>query len=245
MPKRAGWLVASTATLATLVGGVVAVSALTADPDADQQLGPASSGVLGLDLDDITLDLGALDKTAALASCATTGFIGGDPAGVEVLYGQRQLTATDPTGSFVLRNAEGKLMLCDMFGEERPAVLPLPSPTDAQPAVTLTNSRRDWSCVGPDGAQSVRVRTNHWLAATDEVESARTRFWVDGVAGPWFGAARQGGFVHLQSWLASVPATSALKLETQVLDGAGEQVAVPGVPQGPRPVLVSCGVEIG
>lgn len=243
MRKSLGWLATSVVTALTLVGGVILVQSLGSDPDRAQR--SEAAAVVGLDLDDITLDLGALDKTAALASCATTAFIAGNPGAVEVLYGQRQVTATDPTGSFVLRNAAGKVMFCDMFGEERPAVLPLPTASASAPAVTLTNSRRDWSCAGPDGAQVARVRTNLWLAVHDGVQSARTRFWVQGVPGPWYGSARQGDYIHLQSWLSSVPATGALKLETEVLDGSGEAIDVAGIPSGPRSLMVSCGVEIG
>ena len=243
MRKRGGWVATAAVTALTMMGGVFVVRALLADPDESDR--SETAAVVGLDIGDITLDLGALDRAAALTSCATPGFVAGDPGGVQVLYGEQQRSATDPTGSFILRNSAGTVMFCDMFGEDRPAVLPLPTSSATQPAVRLTNSRRDWSCAGPDGAQVARVRTNHWLVVQDAVRSARTRFWVGGVPGPWFGAARQGDYIHLQSWLASAPATGSLKLETQVLDSSGEAVEVAGVPSGPRNLLVSCGVEIG
>ena len=242
MRKRAGWLATAAATAVTLIGGVVLAQAAMA-PDEPDAAAPAA--VVGLDLDDIALDLGALDLEEALASCATTDFVDGDPGSVELLYGQQQLTPTTPTGSFVLRNGDGKVMFCDMFGDDYPAVLPLPTTGATRPAVMLTNNRRQITCAKAAGVEIAQIRTNLWLAVTDQVESARTRFWVDGVPGPWFGAARQGDYVHLQSWLLETPASSALKLETQVLDGSGGAVAVPGMPSGPRSLLVTCGVELG
>ena len=242
MRKRAGWLATAAATAVTLVGGVVLAQAAMA-PDEPDVAEPAA--VVGLDLDDVALDLGALGLEEALASCATSEFIGGDPGSVELLYGQQQLTPTTPTGSFVLRNGDGKVMFCDMFEDDYPAVLPLPTTSATRPAVMLTNTRRDVSCAETAGVELARVRTNLWLAVTDQVESARTRFWVDGMPGPWFGAARQGGYLHLQSWLLETPATGTLELETEVLDGSGDPVAVPGMPSGPRSLLVSCGVELG
>ena len=240
MRKRAGWLATAAATAVTLIGGVVLAQAATA-PDEPDAAEPAA--VVGLDLDDIALDLGALGLEEALTSCATTDFVDDDPGSVELLYGQQQLTPTSPAGSFVLRNGAGKVMFCDMFGDDYPAVLPLPTTSATRPAVMLTNNRRQITC--SKAAEIAQIRTNLWLAVTDQVESARTRFWVDGVAGPWFGAAQQGGYLHLQSWLLEAPASSALELETQVLDGSGDPVAVPGMPSGPRSLLVSCGVELG
>lgn len=246
MGRRSGWAAAAAAAVATVVGGVVAFQALLSGPRTDDH--PPSSqpaAVVGLEGGDVDLDLGPLDATDALATCATPGFVAGDPDGVAVLYGQRQVTATDPTGSFVLRNRAGKLMFCDMFGDDRPAVLPVPVPTASNPAVLLTSSRRDWSCAGPQGDQVARVRTNLWLAVTDAVASARSRFVVDGVPGPWFGSDRHGGYLHLQSWLASVPVDTPLQLETEVLDSAGAPLALRDVRRGPQPLLVACGAEIG
>lgn len=243
MRKRAGWLATAAATAGILVGGVVLAQA--AMSPEEEPASPEPAAVMGLDLGDITLDLGALDLEDALASCATDAFVGGDPGSLELLYGERQLTATDPTGTFILRNGAGKVMFCDMFGQERPAVLPLPTTSDTQPAQMLTSSRRDVSCARAAGVELARIRTNLWLTVTDQVESARTRFWVDGVPGPWHGSARQGGYLHLQSWVLDAPANGTLKLETQVLDGSGDPVAVPGMPSGPRSLLVSCGVELG
>ena len=243
MRKRAGWLATAAATAGILVGGVVLAQAAIS-PEEEPFSGDEAA-VMGLDLGDITLDLGALDLEDALASCATTAFVGGDPGSVELLYGEQQATPTDPTGTFILRNGDGKVMFCDMFGQERPAVLPLPTTSEAEPAVMLTSSRRDVTCLKAAGVDLARVRTNLWLSLTDQVESARTRFWVDGVPGPWHGSARQGDHLHLQSWLLQAPATGTLKLETEVLDGSGEPVPVPGMPAGPRSLLVSCGVELG
>ena len=173
MRKRAGWLATAAATAVILVGGVVLAQAAMA-PDEPDAAAPAA--VVGLDLDDVTLDLGALNLEEALASCATTAFVDGDPGSVELLYGQQQLTPTTPTGSFVLRNGDGKVMFCDMFGEDCPAVLPLPTTSATRPAVMLTNNRRHVTCAKAAGVELAQVRTNLWLAVTDQVESARTRF---------------------------------------------------------------------
>lgn len=182
---------------------------------------------------DIDLDLGAIGKFVALKYCATKAFAA-DPDSVRVLYGQRQLRGLDASSRvFVLRNGDGKVLLCDMFGRDRPSTLPLPTTSADRPAVFFTAGQRRWTCDG-DVLRSFRMTS--WLKVQDPIRSARVRYTVNGVPGPWFTSARQGRFIHLQSWLGAALPTDVLKAELQLLDAAGDPVSVPGIPSGARKI---------
>ena len=188
----------------------------------------------------LQLDLGALGRLAALATCATDDFVDGRPGAVRVSYGMKQLTPSTPTGSFILRNHKGGTLFCDMLGRDRPSQRPFPTTSASRPAVHYTNPVQNWSW-----KPGILVGTNSWLRVQDPVQSARTRFFVDGVAGPWFVSKRQGRFVHLQSWLlaAEVPDSAPLKVQTQVRNGAGQVMTVPGLSNQPR--TLARGIDIG
>lgn len=222
-----------------VAAGLAAVSAAVSGPGEPLSATTTSAGASGPA--PVRLDLGPLGKAAALDRCATTAFVAGRPGRLRVRYGMLQRTPTDPAGSFVLRNHTGEHLFCDMFGRQRPSVRPMPTTSLPRPAVHVTNSVHEWTC------QEVLFRANAWLRVQDPVRSARIRYWVDGVAGPWFVSRRQGRFVHLQSWLAGagVAEGAAIAMQTQVLDGARRVLAVPGLPSGPRRLSRSCGVVIG
>jgi hypothetical protein len=189
---------------------------------------------------DVALDVADLGKFAALKYCATKSFAA-DPDSVRVLYGVRQLTGlTTSSRTFVLRNGAGKVLLCDLFGRDRPSILPLPTTSAERPAVHFSNGQRRWSC---DGTTLRSFRMTSWLKVQDPVRSARIRYTTNGVPGPWFTAARQGRFIHLQSWLGSALATDVLKVELQLLDRFGAPVTVQGIPSGPRK-LEGCGTNV-
>ena len=216
---------------ASLTAGVVAAVPAVAAPVSHRAV------------PDVELDLGALGKYAALKHCATRTFAS-DPDSVKVLYGMRQVSGTGTSSRvFVLRNGAGKVLLCDMFGRDRPAVLPLPSTSTSRPAVFFTPGQRRWSC---DGTALRSFRMTSWLKVQDPVRSARVRYSVNGVPGPWFSAARQGRFIHLQSWLGPALSTDVLKVELQLLDRTGAPVTVAGIPSGARRLDgCSTGVLIG
>ncbi len=222
------WLAATASALA-VAGGLLAGPAAQAAPGASAR--PA----------DVQLDLGALGRKAALRSCATKRFVDGRPRQVQVRYGVRQLTSTVPGSSFWLRNHEGRLLFCDMFGRDRPAVLPLPRPRPGRAAVHLTNPRQAWSsCDRTD----LGVRSSTWLRVRKPVASARMRFWADGVPGPWFAAQRQGQVIHLQAWVSDLAKTAELKLQTHVLETDGRVMGIRGLPRRPQAVSTSCGLVI-
>lgn len=189
---------------------------------------------------DVVLDVANLGKFAALKYCATKTFAA-DPDSVRVLYGVRQLSSlTASSRTFVLRNGAGQVMLCDLFGKDRPAILPPPTTSSTRPAVFFTNGQRRWSC---DGTTLKSFKMTNWLKVQDPVRTARVRYTVNGVSGPWFTAARQGRFIHLQSWMGPTVANDVLKVEMQLLDGSGNPVTVQGVPSGPRK-LDGCGSSV-
>ena len=189
---------------------------------------------------DVVLDVANLGKFAALKYCATKSFAE-DPDGVRVLYGVRQLsTLTTSSRVFVLRNSAGKVLLCDMFGRDRPSALPLPTTSAGRPAVFFSSGQRRWSC---DGTTLQSFRMTNWLRVQDPVKSARVRYSVNNVPGPWFTAARQGSFIHLQSWMGSALGTDQLKVELQLLDKDGAPVNVQGIPSGARK-LDGCGTNV-
>jgi hypothetical protein len=230
------WWSAAGVTALALVAGVLGGAAMTEPVSSPGERSARTETT------DVMLDRGALGKPAALRTCATRSFVAGKPGALRVRYGMKQRTPKSTRGSFVLRNHAGQFMFCDMFGRDYPAVLPMPDSSRKRPAVHVTNSRRDWRC----SAESLtRFRTNAWFKVQDPVRSARMRYWVDGVAGPWYVSQRQGRFLHLQSWLLDPPEGAALKIQTQVRNGAGQVVQVRGIPSGPRPLLVTCGAVIG
>jgi hypothetical protein len=230
------WWAAAGVTALALVAGVLAGVALT------EPAGSAGDRSGRAQPTDVVLDLGALGKPAALRTCATRSFVAGKPGSLRVRYGMKQRTPQSAKGSFVLRNHAGQFMFCDMFGRDYPAVLPMPGTNPRRPAVYVTNSRRDWRC----SADSLtRFRTNAWFKVQDPVRSARMRYWVDGVAGPWFVSQRQGRYLHRQSWLFTPPEGAGLQIQTQVRNEAGQVMQVRGIPSGPRRLLVTCGAEIG
>jgi hypothetical protein len=191
---------------------------------------------------DLDIDLGRVGKAAALSGCASKSFVDGRPGRLEVRYGVKQRTPAGSRNTFVLRNHAGKWRFCDFFGPDRPSVLPMPRPSMSRPAVHATNPKREFRCTGDT---LTRFRTNAFLRVQDPVGSARMRYFVDGVAGPWFVTERQRRFVHLQSWLLDVPKSSTLKIQMQVLNRAGNVMSIRGLPSRPRPLNVSCGIIIG
>ena len=218
--------------------GTVAAAALTAGVAAPSLATAASTSAPTVA--DVNLDVANLGKFAALKYCATKTFAA-DPDTVRVLYGVRQLSSlTASSRTFVLRNGAGQVMLCDLFGKDRPAILPPPTTSSTRPAVFFTNGQRRWSC---DGTTLKSFKMTNWLRVQDPVRTARVRYTVNGVSGPWFTAARQGRFIHLQSWMGPTVANDVLKVEMQLLDGSGNPVTVQGVPSGPRK-LDGCGSSV-
>jgi hypothetical protein len=220
-----------------LLIGTVAGAAITAGAVAAPTLASAAP-VQHRAVTDLDLDLAVIGKVAALKYCATSAFAR-NPDGVKVLYGVRQLSSLSSSSSrvFVLRNGQGKILLCDMFGRDRPSVLPLPSPTTSHPAVAFSPGQRRWSC---DGTTLRSFKMTNWLKVKDPITSARVRYSVNNVPGPWFTAARHGSFIHLQSWMGPALDTDNLKVELQLLDKAGSPVNVQGFPSGARK-LAGCG----
>ncbi len=145
----------------------------------------------------------------------------------------------------MLRNHAGRTLFCDMLGRQHPSVRPFPTTSASRPAVHYTNSVEEWCLVAQGCISTVLFRTNAWLKVQDPVRSARMRYFVDGVAGPWFVSQRQGRFVHLQSWLldTAVPAGVPLKIQTQVLNGSGAVLDVAGMTSHPRRLVP--GIDIG
>ena len=188
----------------------------------------------------VSLDLGALGKAVALTTCATDAFVDGRPGAVRVSYGMNQVTPSVPVGSFILRNHKGGTLFCDMLGRDRPSQRPFPTTSAIRPAVHYTNPVQNWNW-----KPGILVGTSSWLRVQDPVQSARTRFFVDGVAGPWFVSQRQGRFIHLQSWLLTteVPDSVPLKIQTQVRNGAGQVMTVPGLSNQPR--TLTRGIDLG
>ncbi|GAA1931261.1 hypothetical protein [Nocardioides marmoribigeumensis] len=223
---------------ARAVVGAVAAAAVTAGVAAPSLTGAAP--VAAPTVADVSLDVATLGKFAALKYCATKSFAS-DPDSVRVLYGVRQRRSLSTSSrTFVLRNGAGKVMLCDLFGNDRPAILPLPTSTASRPAVFFTNGQRRWSC---DGTTLRSFRMTTWLKVQDPVRSARVRYTKNGVPGPWFTSARHGRFIHLQSWMGPALANDVLKVELQLRDKAGAPVTVKGIPSGPRR-LDGCGSSV-
>lgn len=192
--------------------------------------------------DAVALDVKPLGRAAALERCATERFVDGKPRRLRVRYGMLQRTASGtPRGSFVLRNHAGAWRFCDMLGADRPSRMPMPRPGSERVAVHATNP--DWKPICRSGVRT-GMRANAFLRVHDPVRSARTRFWVDGVAQPWFVSQRQGRFVHLQSWATGLPEGAGLEIQTQLRDRAGHVLTVKGLASRPKPMGNHC-IQIG
>lgn len=190
---------------------------------------------------DVDLDIRPLGKATATRQCATKRFVDGKPRRLRVRYGMEQRRPSGSGGSFVLRNHAGRFLFCDMFGRDRPSTLPMPRPSRRRVAVHATNPDRRPICT--DGVPT-GMRYGVFFRVLDPVRSARTRFWVDDVAQPWFTSRRQGGFVHLQSWQRAIPDGASLRIQTQLRSRSGKVLAVKGIPGRPQPLPRSC-VQIG
>jgi hypothetical protein len=222
-----GWGAAAVTTVALVLG-------LAALP------GAAATSALGARAG-VDLDIRPLGKAAAIEQCATKRFVDDRRRLLRVRYGMKQRTPSGSRGSFVLRNHAGRFMFCDMFGRDRPSTLPMPRPNKRRVAVHATNPDRRPICT--DGVRT-GMRYGVFFRVRDPVRSARTRYWVDGVAQPWFTSKRQGRFVHLQSWQSGLAGDAGLSIQTQLRNRDGKVLSVKGIPSKPQRVPRSC-VQIG
>jgi hypothetical protein len=214
--RRTTAIVAAAAAVAAVLGGAgVAGIAVDDDPATPTAAAPSQSAepVLELDLGQV-----ASPDPEVIAGCLVGGFAGSADAG-EVLYGVRQRSADGEGLVLLLRNADGELLMCDSAGHDVPAQLPRPEATATEPVAFLTNGTMTWSCSGTtvDG-----FRSTVWLRVAPEVDRVQQRFWVDGVAGPWFSTNTYDGYAHLQAWLTGPLAKSTkLAVEQRALDSDG------------------------
>ena len=227
-----------------VIGGMLAVAAILLGFTQMSMLGPTPTGARlsatspspspsptrSANPPTLVLDLGETVGTKAVRSCLSPGFAK-DPAAVRVLYGVRQRTAGGSSPVMVLRNRRGDVRLCDQFGGDYSSQAPLPAASPRYPVVPLSTGRTQWDC-SDDLTLRGLVQTT-WLSVTPAVEEVRSRYVVDGVAGPWFSAEPHGGFVHIQAWLHGPVADGVrLGVERQVLDGSGRSVRQTALPTG-------------
>lgn len=215
---RHGAVVASSLTVAVIVLGIASVKlgdTTKASPPTTAELSA------GTDEPILDLDLGPLTGPPAGSVCTAPDVDAGSPE-VELLYGMRQKSASGSGPVLLLRDGAGDLLMCDVAGPDRPAQLPLPQASSAEPVVFLTNGRSRWECTGET---LDRYTSTTWLAVTPDVDRVQQRFVVDGAPGPWFTTHAAGGYAHLQTWLdGPVAGDTRLSTEYRVLDAAGEPV---------------------
>lgn len=226
--RRFGAVVASVVAVAAVVTGASALARGGSEPDASPQASaPAARQDPGVDL-----DLGPV-ADADVTACLAGGFAS-DAGSVDVLYGERQRSADGSAPVLLLRNGSGELRLCDVAGPDSPAQLPLPEVTTDQPVAFLTNGRKAWDC---DGTTMNGYTATTWLTVGPTVATVQERFWVDGVAGPWFRTEAQGGYAHLQTWLdGPLPKGTELGVQHRVLDADGAPVAQSALPTATQPL---------
>ena len=220
--------------VAALVLGAGYLKALSLHHD------PAASPVAAVPTDDaavMVVDGGTVAR-ADVAACLTAGFAT-DTSRVEVLYGVRQLRLGGSNPVLVLRNAAGDVRLCDQFGPDSPSQSPLPTASPTEPVTFLSAGRSSWTCAGTSQVLD-RFEQSTWLVVSPAVAKVQQRFWVDGVAGPWFETAAQDGYVHLQSWVKGPePAGTTYAEQFRVLDADGVDVQQDALPTRPG-ALVGC-----
>lgn len=237
--RRIRAVVASVVAVAAVVTGASALARGGSEPDAS----PRTSSPAAQEDPTVDLDLGPVDD-ADVTACLGGGFAP-DAGSVEVLYGVRQRSADGSAPVLLLRNASGELRLCDVAGPDSPAQLPLPEATAAEPVAFLTNGRKAWDC---DGSTVDGYTSTTWLAVGPTVATVQERFWVDGVPGSWFSTEAQGGYAHLQTWLAGpLPEGTELGVQLRVLDADGKPVAQSALPTGTQslPGCTEGDVQIG
>jgi hypothetical protein len=230
--RRRVVVVVTALAVAALVVGLSVVRLLAPDsahrtPAAQLADGPTTGGAAS-----IQLDVGS-PGSGAVADCLGRGFAT-DPADVTVLYGVQQRTVSGEVPVLVLRNAAGELRLCDGFGPDSPAQVPVPTATAQRPVAFLSNGRRDWDCA--PGSRDLRGFTiTEWLSVAPQVDTVQLRFVVDGVAGPWFVTAAHDGVVHLTGWLhGPQPPSARVLVQHRILDAAGDPVAQRALPASQR-----------
>jgi hypothetical protein len=222
------------ALVAALVLGTAALRGLAVDEHRARAGAAPAPAAQGSNADPLVeIDEGATTR-ADVASCLTPGFAT-SAAQVDVLYGEVQATASGTAPVLVLRNPAGDLRLCDALGGDAPATAPVPAASHADPLVFVSTGRSAWSCRTDEVLQGVRMTA--WLAVSPAVATVQQRFSVDGVPGPWFTTAAQGGYAHLQSWLEGPePAGSTYAVEYRVLDASGADVPQKALPTHPEPL---------
>ena len=226
-----------------VVAAIAAVAALILGASLLQGLVTARQGVVTSPIGRPTpvagrttdLDLGQVSSEEQVAACLTPDFAS-DPSRVDLLYGVQQRRPTGSSPVFVLRNRSGDLRLCDEFGADGPAQLPLPVISDQKPVAFLTTGRRSWKCAGTSQVLD-RFRMTTWLLVSPDVRTVQQRYWVDGRPGPWFTTQAQNGYVHLQSWLQGPePAGTSYGVQYRVLDQTGSVLDQPTLPTGRQPL---------
>jgi len=192
--------------------------------DKPEVAAPAASASATPSLDGLGLDLGPVTDPAAVAACLVPDFAT-DPAHVTVVYGVRQRTRGGSSAVLVLRNEAGETRLCDMFGGDYPAQLPLPHATATKPVAYYSTGRRDWSC-SESTHRLTLFRISAWLSVSDAVDAVRLRFVADHKPGAWFTTSAVNGLAHLQAWLdGPLPRHARIVLQQQALDASGARIA--------------------
>jgi hypothetical protein len=235
--RRKGAVIVAALTVAAVVVGIAAIrfpGDSSVSPSSSPASSPSATTSSQPDTSLIDLDQGSGTDPAAVEACAGQGFAD-DPADVEVLYDMVQKSPQSTTPVLLLRNPDGDLRLCDLAGDDVPAVLPLPSAEPAEPVAFLTNGSSAWDCDGPV-LGSYRATT--WLVVDEQVDLVQQRFVVDGSPGPWFSTRVLGGYAHLQTWLGPQPEGVEIVTEQRVLDDAGDPVQQSALPA--RQVLPGC-----
>jgi hypothetical protein len=224
--------------VAALVLGAGSLKSLLTSPGAEQGGGVAATPPsVAEDPSLIDLDLGDTSSDDVVA-CLTPAFAT-DVDSVDVLYGVRQHRLGGRSSVLVLRNADGDIRLCDQFGGDSPSQAPLPSATSSRPVAFLSNGRTAWTCAGTTRVLQ-KLEQSTWLVVSPDVATVQQRYWVGGVAGPWFQTRAQGGYAHLQTWLEGPePAGTTYAQQFRVLDADGNDVAQQALPTG-RSKLSGC-----
>jgi hypothetical protein len=220
------------ALVAALVLGAGSLKALQGDAgSSDAPIGEIPPLIPTDDPSVTDLDVGPT-STDDVTTCLVRGFAS-DVDTVDVLYGVRQHRLGGTSAVLVLRNAKGDVRLCDEFGGDVPSQAPQPTVTSARPVDFLSNGRSSWTCAGTSEVLR-KLEQSTWLVVSPGVATVQQRYWVGGVAAPWFETEAQGGYAHLQTWVAGPqPAGTTYAQEFRVLDADGDEVTQDALPTDP------------
>lgn len=222
--KREAIIAAGIAALLVIVAW--AASAFTGGSGEPPAAKPDSSENAG----ELVIDVPGEITSEQIADCLPAGTSATE---VTIAYQQLQQTVAGTAPAVLLRTGDGELILCDSYGIDRPASVPVELADQANPVRLLNNGRQSWDC---DGDALRELTVSYWLSLGPQATSAQMRIVVDDEPGPWFTTSSVDGFAHLHGWTADHSQKPVVRIDFRVRDTAGELIRQETLPETGQPM---------